>query len=249
MSIKSFQYSQGLTSSQLFGRALEFEIVPPHSCPFNCIHCGHGKTMDCAIEPVEYFFPQGLIDDQRKASQREYQLDHIVLSGKGEPLLFSGIHLLIDELRRVYRVPVAVASCGTLLWNEQVRREILGADIVLASLDASDATTFNCVNRPHGRISYPRFVQGLLDFSKSFKGDLWLQVHLLDGITAIKADVLKIASVVDRINPKRVFIRTTRQSPPEKFAFPVENERLYYFKQFFGDKVTVIERDTINILR
>jgi wyosine [tRNA(Phe)-imidazoG37] synthetase (radical SAM superfamily) len=236
-----YEYVSTIISSPVFGHALEIEIIPPHTCPFNCIHCRYGKIRNNAIDPIEYFSPQELIDKFCRTSRQDSSLDRIVLGGKGEPLLYSGIKILIDGLRRIYRVPIAVASCGTLLWKERIRNVLLNADIVMASLDASDATTFNCVNRPHGNISYALFIQGLLDFSTFFKGDLWLQVHLLDGITAIKSEVLKIASVVDKINPKKIFIRTPWPSPPEDFAFPVDNKQMQYFKNLFSDRATVIE--------
>jgi wyosine [tRNA(Phe)-imidazoG37] synthetase (radical SAM superfamily) len=173
MTMKPFKLMRRVTSTPIFDSALEIDIVPPHMCAFNCIHCRNGE----------------------------------------------------------------------------VRRAVLRADIVTAILDASDSTIFSCVNRPHGDISFENYIKGIQAFSQSFKGDLWLRVHLLDGITAIEAEVKKIATMIERIKPKKIFIQTTSPQSKESFAIPIENERLHYFKRFFGKNAMVVERPTADIVR
>jgi wyosine [tRNA(Phe)-imidazoG37] synthetase (radical SAM superfamily) len=185
-----------------------------------------------------------LLDNLREIRYTEADIDHVVLFSMGEPLLYECIEPLIDGLRRKYRVPIAIASCGTLLWNERIRRQTHNCDIMLACLDAFDTTTFSCVNRPHSKITFSMFTQGLWDFARTYEGKLWLQVHLLDGITAINNEAILISAIVQKINPARILITTVQHSPPEDFAFPVSNERLHYFAQFFGKKVIVIEGET-----
>ena len=237
---KSFHYGYRFTKSPIFGRALVIEIVPPQTCPFNCIHCRYGRITACTIERVDYLEKRNPAYDLPTILEGHSGVDHIVLTGRGEPALCAGISSLIDTIKMVTKIPVAVMSCGTLLWRPDVRRELMHADMVTASIDAADKTVFHCVNRPHDLVPFERFVHGLRDFSQSYKGELMVRVHLLDGVTAIEAEVVKLASLVNQIKAKRVFLTTASRTPPNKCVFPVEDARLRYFAGFFGDNAMVV---------
>jgi wyosine [tRNA(Phe)-imidazoG37] synthetase (radical SAM superfamily) len=113
------------------------------------------------------------------------------------------------------KIPVAVLTNGSLLWMEDVQEDLLGADFVLPSLDAGDAHLFQWVNRPAEAISFERMVDGLESFTKRFPGEVWLEVLLLDGVTAYPAQVEKIGALVRRIGPARVQLNTASRPPAE----------------------------------
>ena len=82
------------------------------------------------------------------------------------------------------------------------------ADVVLPSLDAGDEFRFRAINRPHERISFAQMVEGLVEFRREFRGQYWLEVFLLDGYTALKFEVAKLAEWVKRIQPDKVQLNT-----------------------------------------
>jgi wyosine [tRNA(Phe)-imidazoG37] synthetase (radical SAM superfamily) len=200
----------------------------------------------CTVERADYPQKQNLIRDFPAILNAHSGIDHIVLSGRGEPALCSGISSLVDNLKKVSEIPVAIMSCGTLLWRPDVRKELARADVVTASIDAADKTVFHRINRPHALVPYARFIQGLWDFSKSYKGELFVLVHLLDGETAIEAEAVKIASLVKQIKPKKVFLTTARQTRLNKSVFPVEHARVQHFAGLFGGNATVVVLETQN---
>jgi GTP-binding protein len=102
----------------------------------------------------------------------------------------------------------------------------------MASLDSADKAMYHSVNRPHELVPFSRFLEGMIEFRRSFRGSFWLQVTLLDGINAIEAEVMKIAKLVDFLNPDQTFIRTVSGNPVEDFVHPVEHSRLQKFARF-----------------
>ena len=58
--------------------------------------------------------------------------------GEGEPTLYSGLGELIDKIKEISDVPVAVITNSSLLADSAVQNALLNADIVLPSMDAYD---------------------------------------------------------------------------------------------------------------
>ena len=85
------------------------------------------------------------------------QIDFITLSGSGEPTLNSGIGRLIEKIKSITDIPVAVITNGTLLYDADVRKDICRADLVVPSLDAGDEETFREMNCPHVSVTYDMY--------------------------------------------------------------------------------------------
>jgi wyosine [tRNA(Phe)-imidazoG37] synthetase (radical SAM superfamily) len=166
--------------------------------------------------------------------------DYITLSGSGEPTLYSRVGELIAEIKALTDVPVAVLTNGSLLWQEELRRQLLRADLVIPSLDAGDDAVFQAVNRPHEQISFGQMVDGLVAFRQEFKGAFWLEVMVVGGYTSTVEEIGKLAACVDRIQPDRVQLNTVTRPPAEDEAGAVSAEQLSYFCSLFRPAAEVI---------
>jgi len=166
--------------------------------------------------------------------------DYITLAGSGEPTLYAKIGELIDKLKKRTKKPVAVITNGSLLWDPAVQDALLQADLVIPSLDAGDADTFGYVNRPHGKIHFDKMVDGLIGFRKKYHKKLWLEVFLLSGITAIDAEVIKIAAISKEIAPDKIQLNTVARPPAEVFAVPVNELQMTKFAKRFGKNTEII---------
>ena len=109
--------------------------------------------------------------------------DIITFSGSGEPTLHSHIGEMINWIKDNTSHKVAVLTNSSLLWMPDVRRELARADVVVPSLDAADESTFKKINRPAEGLSYNRIVDGLAEFSRTFEGQLWLEILVVEGRT------------------------------------------------------------------
>lgn len=152
--------------------------------------------------------------------------DYITLSGSGEPTLYSRMGELIDRIKAMTDVPVAVLTNGSLLWRKDVRDQLMNADLVVPSLDAGDEATFRAVNRPNKEITFEKMLNGLVDFRREFKGQIWLEIFLLGGYTAMEAELVKFSRCIDLIKPDRVQLNTVTRPPAEDYAVGVSRDRL-----------------------
>lgn len=159
------KYVYGPVPSRRMGLSLGVSPIPKKSCNYSCVYCQLGRT-DRMTNQRELYFPLheilGEVDDFLSV-QVDY--DVITIVGEGEPTLYRALGDLIIELKNRTEKPVAVITNGALLKDSHVRKELMWADIVLPTLDATDEEMYRKINRPHKTIPYTEVVGGLRRFS------------------------------------------------------------------------------------
>lgn len=231
-------YIFGPVPSRRLGRSLGVDVVPFKTCSFDCIYCQLGRTTKKTVERREWVPLEGVLDELH--SKLAFEPDYITLGGSGEPTLYSRIGELIDGIRSMTDIPVAVLTNGSLLWKEEVRDQLRNADLVIPSLGAGDKTLFRAINRPYPAITFERLLDGLTAFRQEFQGKYWLEVFLLAGYTSINAEVKKIAKKAKEIGPDLVQLNTCVRPPAEDFACPVDRRRLVELSDLFAPRAEVI---------
>jgi len=166
--------------------------------------------------------------------------DYITLSGSGEPTLYSRIRELINKIKKLTEIPVAVLTNGSLFWQPDVRNSVMSADLVIPSLDAGSDAVFQYVNRPHKDIPFDKMLQGLIDFRRQYRGQYRLEVFLLGGVTTTQSEIQRLAECIRRISPDRVQVNTVTRPPAESFALPVSKEQLEDLASKLADNAEII---------
>jgi len=133
-----------------------------------------------------------------------------------------------------------VITNGSLLHRPDVQADIANADIVLPTLCAATEEVFQKINRVHPAINLTNIIQGLIDFRKSYKGKIWLEVMLLKGINDSSEEIMKLKKIIGKIQPDRIQLNTVVRPPSEKYASPLSIEELQKIKEYFGDNCEVI---------
>jgi wyosine [tRNA(Phe)-imidazoG37] synthetase (radical SAM superfamily) len=199
-------YVFGPVPSRRLGRSLGVDVVPFKTCTYDCIYCQLGRTTCKTIERKEWVPLESVLDEvNAKLSTRP---DYITLSGSGEPTLFSPLGELIDGIKRMTSVPIALLTNGSLLWQADVRGAVQDVDLLIPSLDAADEGMFRRVNRPHEAVSFDRLIDGLVASREACRGQYWLEVLLLAGYTGTEGEVNKLAQYASRIKPDRIQLNT-----------------------------------------
>ncbi len=152
---------------------------------------------------------------------------------------------MIRDLKSWSPIPIAVITNGTLLFLPEVRRDLLEADLVLPSLNAATPESFERVNRPHPNLSLERIIEGLRQFRIEYRGSLWLEVFLVEGVNDSWNDIIRLRSVIDHIQPDRIQLNTVVRPPAELSAKRVSPERMEEIRQYFGDVCEVIPDCTL----
>jgi wyosine [tRNA(Phe)-imidazoG37] synthetase (radical SAM superfamily) len=228
----------GPVPSRRLGRSLGIDLVPFKTCTYDCICCQLGRTTNKTVERREWV----PLDDVVAELKDKLLLKpaYVTLSGFGEPTLYSRVDELIDRIRCLTDIPVAVLTNGSLLWQPEVRRQLLDAHLVIPSLDAGDESMFRAVNRPHDSIAFQTMFEGLISFREEYRGQYWLEVFLLAGHTAMQREVRDIAACVSRIRPDRVQLNTATRPTAEEYAVMVDHERLAGLAAKFNPEAEVI---------
>ena len=228
----------GPVPSRRLGRSLGVDLVPFKTCTYDCIYCQLGRTTNKTMQRKEWN-PIDVVIEQLK-KKLDYKPDYITLSGSGEPTLCLQLEELISKIKNITNIPVAVLTNGSLLWLPEVRESIMKADLVVPSLDAGSDASFQYVNRPHQDISFDKMLKGLIKFRREYRGQYWLEVFLLGGVTTTDKEVRLLADCIGRIGPDRVQLNTVTRPPAESFAFPIPKEQLKNIASQLGDNVEII---------
>ncbi len=250
MNAIGFKHIYGPVPSRRLGRSLGIDLVPFKTCTYDCVYCQLGRTTNKTIKRGNYVAVEDVLTELEQKLAAGDTPDYISLAGSGEPTLNSGIGELISKIRNLTDIPLAVLTNGSLLWMTDVQDELMGADLVLPSLDAGNGHLFRYVNRPHDGISFERMVDGIAGFTKRFSGEVWLEVLLLAGVTGIPSEMKKISALTRKIGPARVQLNTVSRPPAEGFALAVPPDRMPTLKSFIPGVVDIIsenERDEAHV--
>lgn len=243
------RYVYGPVPSRRLGHSLGIDLVPFKTCTYDCVYCQLGRTTNKTLERKEYVAVDGVLAELERKLAEKNAPDYISLAGSGEPTLNSAIGRLISGIKRLTDIPVAVLTNGSLLWMKDVQDDLMAADLVLPSLDAGDEARFHYVNRPHKDISFDQMVDGLITFTARFRGNVWLEVFLLEGITGTPEEIAAMAAIIRQINPARVQLNTVSRPPAEEFARPVPADRLPVLADLFPGPVDIISESVRNETR
>ena len=239
--MKKYQYLYGPVPSRRLGRSLGIDLVPHKICTYDCIYCQIGKTTDKTLVRKEYVPVKEILEEVRRFRKEETSsIDHLSLSGSGEPTLHSQIRSVIEGIKTITSIPVAVITNGSLLYEEEVRQDLLHADIVLPSLDAVSSEVFMRINRPRPGFSIEKVIEGLVEFRKVYKGQIWLEILFCKDVNDSKEELLRMKKAVDRIQPDRIHLNTVVRPPSEKWAAPLSQKEMEEIQVYFGEKASII---------
>jgi len=220
------RFVYGPVPSRRLGRSLGVDLVPFKTCTYDCIYCQLGRSTLKTTAAVATVPIDAVLGELREALARGPAPDFIGLAGSGEPTLHPDLGALIEGIKGLTAVPVAVLTNGSLLWRPAVREALAAANLVLPSLDAGDAATFARVNRPHPDITFDLMVAGQIDFAAGYPGEIWLEVFVLAGITDQPAALARIAGIAARLHPARVQLNTATRPVAAREARRVPAPRL-----------------------
>jgi wyosine [tRNA(Phe)-imidazoG37] synthetase (radical SAM superfamily) len=211
----------GPVSSWRLGRSLGIDIVSTKNkvCSFDCIYCQLGRTVRPMVRRREFVSLSDLARELESVG--EIAIDYATFSGVAEPTLASNLASAIGLVGSTLGVPVAVLTNSSLMPREDVRQELVQADVVVAKIDAPDETLFRQINRPWTRYSLAQIIEAIRLFRSEYRGKLALQMMFVD---ANKSYADAMARIARELSPDEVQINTplrpcpVRPLPPEDIA-------------------------------
>jgi len=166
----------GPVRSRRLGVSLGVNNVPYKTCTYNCVYCQLGITTNLTVVRRYFYNCREVVSEVTEFLERfGGYVDYVTLVPDGEPTLNACIGRVIDGVKRGAGVRVAVLTNASLLWLDDVRSDLMEADYISIKLDAVDERVWRAVNRLHQALRLGDVLSGILEFSKRFRGCLFLR--------------------------------------------------------------------------
>ncbi|NTU99805.1 MAG: radical SAM protein [Methanoregulaceae archaeon] len=225
----------GPVLSRRLGRSLGVDLVPYKVCSFDCVYCECGDTTKVVLSRENFFPVEEVRDELDDYISRSPVLDYITFSGSGEPTLSLSIGICIRYLKeRFPSYRVAVLTNGTLLWKEDVRSDLIDADIVLPTLSSAIEETYRRIHRPAPGLPIELIINGIEQFRKEFGGEIWLEIFIIPGINTTKPELEALRKAIRRIHPDRVQLNTLDRPGTESWVRPASPGELRKVRHMLG---------------
>jgi wyosine [tRNA(Phe)-imidazoG37] synthetase (radical SAM superfamily) len=222
------------------GRSLGVNNIPPKYCSYSCVYCQLGITYNLTIERKQFYEPKEIFKEAKEKIIRLKEIgekvDFITFVPDGEPTLDINLGEEIRMLKS-FSIPVAVITNSSLLFLESIRQDLYEADLVSLKVDAVNELTFKKINRPNHFLNLDAIFDGIVEFSKVFKGKLITETMLVKGINDSGEELKDIASFIAKINPSKSYISIPTRPPAESWVIFPEEEVLNMAYQIFREKI------------
>lgn len=224
----SSRYSFGPVPSRRLGRSLGVNNIPAKTCTYSCVYCQVGRTTHMGVDRQTFYPPTDVVADVsrriREARRAGEQVDHLAFVPDGEPTLDVNLGDEIEALKGL-GIPVAVITNGSLLWREDVRKDLSLADWVSVKVDTVDEATWHTVDRPHRSLDLAQVLEGIRTFAAGFSGQLVTETMLVMSLNDSEEGVVAVGEFVSGLHPSRAYLSIPTRPPAEMWVHPGPDER------------------------
>ncbi|RLF41018.1 MAG: radical SAM protein [Thermoplasmata archaeon] len=208
----------GPVPSRRLGRSLGVNNIPPKICSYSCIYCQLGRTLKMQIDREEFYKPveiyRGVEEKIKDLENRIENIDYITFVPDGEPTLDINLGGEINLLKSI-GVRIAVITNSSLIWREDVQRDLLETDLVSLKIDTVDGEIWRKINRPHPNLDIEDILDGIYRFNRRFKGIVYTETMLIDGVND-NDDILRgTADFISKLSIDKSYISIPIRPPAE----------------------------------
>lgn len=206
----------GPVNSRRFGMSLGIDLSSStKQCNFDCLYCELAPAATVASQtqttPVSH-----IVEELKK--HLHTKVDVITLTANGEPTLYPYLNELIDEIDKIKgNTQTLILTNSATLVDDTVFASLLKIDQVKLSLDAVSPEVFKKIDRPHSSIKIDDIVSKVIEFSKVYRGKLFIEILFVYELNDTKEEVQNLNNVLLQLNATRIDLGTIDRPP----AYPV----------------------------
>lgn len=234
----------GPVDSWRYGKSLGINLLGKvkRICTFSCIYCELGPfTLEeqknlYEIDRKIFVETNLVIDEFKKFVNKDF--DVITFSGAGEPTLAKNIREVQEKIKEICpKKQIILLTNSSILYLDEVRKDILNFDIIDCKIDAYDEIYFKKMNRPIEGIDTKKIFLGIKKLKEEFKGKLHIQIM----VTHINlSQIEKISFFVNNLKPDEVHLNTPTRDPWKK---PLPPKILLPMKKYFSNLKVITPYD------
>lgn len=226
MENKAKMIAFGPVPSRRLGHSMGINNIPPKICTYSCVYCQVGRTLNMQSERKAFYKPeeiaQAVKKKVREAKEKGELIDYLTFVPDGEPTLDINLGIEIEHLKKL-GIKTAVITNSSLIWKEDVRKDLYKADWVSLKIDAVTPEIWHKINRPHRYLNLDKILEGIPEFAYSFKGELTTETMLIQGFNNNLKEIEKISDFIAKVKPNKSYIAIPTRPPAERYVeFPTE---------------------------
>ncbi len=229
----------GPVPSRRLGRSLGINNIPPKICSYACVYCQLGRTLNIQTERKIFYEPDQLLKAAEKkvkdAKDKGEHIDYLAFVPDGEPTLDVNLGKEIKLLKQV-KIKIAVISNASFIWQKDVQDDLYGADWVSLKVDAVSEHIWRKINRPHRFLQHDKILQGIIEFSRIFKGTLAVETMLIHDVNDNVEELRKIANFIAGLKRVKSYISIPTRPPAEKWAQSADEQTVNMAYQIFKER-------------
>ena len=230
-----YKHIFGPVPSRRLGVSLGVDLVKPKSCNMNCVFCECGATPKLSTKR-ESFKDIKEVEEELKSVLKDITPDYITFSGSGEPTLSKDLGKIIKWIKANTDVKVCLITNGLLLKEDEVIEEILDVDLIIPTLNSVNNEVFHKINRPAENIDVAMLMEGLKKLSaSSYKGKIYLETFIIEGLTDRKEDIEKMANFLQGIRFDKLQLNSLARRGAESWVKPASLECLKNVEKIFHE--------------
>lgn len=224
------RYIYGPIASRRLGRSLGVSLIESKTCPLDCLYCEAGPTTLHTLERREYVDLKTVQAELDAALAGKPELDFITFSGPGEPTLHARFGEMVSYIRRKYpERRTCLLTNGCLFPTPGVIGELEGLDLIVPSLDGSNAEEFARLNRPVKGLDFETFLAGMRDFCERSSAHKVLELFIAPGINDSAASIRRFAEIIATLKIDKVQLNSLDRPGIADDLEPVGEAKLLEF--------------------
>lgn len=223
------KYIYGPVPSWRLGRSLGIDLISDSkACNFDCVYCQLGNFTAAHCQRKVFNSTADILKEFDSLDLSKLSIDYITFSGMGEPTLALNIAEVAREIKKRTKIPIALLTNSTFLYDEQVRKDLVDVDKIIAKMDAPSNEVLKLVSQPVPNVSFETILDGIKKTKQQYPAKLALQIMLVPQNIKSAADLAKLAK---GIKPIEVALNT----PLRKSAVaPISKAEMAEVKKLFS---------------
>jgi wyosine [tRNA(Phe)-imidazoG37] synthetase (radical SAM superfamily) len=145
------------------------------------------------------------------------------------------------DLLKILGIKIAVITNGSLIWREDVREALMKADWVSLKIDSVQEEFWRRINRPYGTLKLSSIQQGMLEFARTYKGELVTETMLVRRVNDSENGLSNIADLLARLRPDRAYLAIPTRPPAEEWAQPPHEEIINQAYHILHERIDQVE--------
>ncbi|MDU1912447.1 radical SAM protein [Fusobacterium sp.] len=227
-----YKHIFGPVPSRRLGISLGVDLVKPKSCNMNCVFCECGATPKLA-EKRESFKDIKEVENEIKSVLKDVKPDYITFSGNGEPTLSKDLGEIINWIKDNTDANVCLITNSLLLNDDEVIKEVQRADLIIPTLNSVDDDIFHKINRPSKDTHISMIMSGLQKLSTVFKGKIYLETFIIEGLNDGEKHIKKMAEFLKTIKFTKIQLNSLARRGAERWVKPASIKTLNNVKKIF----------------